>query len=78
MLDNVDMEQFYGEVLKLDVSDELRSADLAFVNSRSFRNVMLLKLDVILVMISEFESVVDALEDVRISVAQQLGNDANS
>ena len=74
MLDNVDMEQFYGEVLKLDVSDEARPADLAFVSSRTFRNVMLLKLDLVLVLIGEFESVVDALNDVRDSVAQELAS----
>ena len=72
MLDNVDMERFYGPVLDLDVTDEPRPSDLAFVETQLFRNVMLLKLDLVMVLIGDFSALHDALQDVRESVQQQL------
>ena len=74
MLDNFDLLPFFGADLDLEVPADQPAADFAFLSNTRFRNIVLLKLDIISQVEIALANVEESLVEIQNIVGEQLEN----
>ena len=72
MLEQLDLRAFYGDVVGLEIATGEPEMNLEFTTDTAFRNIVLLKLDLVSQLVAEFDGAGDALAGVQETIALQL------
>lgn len=72
MIKQLDLHSFYGPLTGLDYNAEAAEIDLGFTSDMEFRNIVLLKLDLVTQIQAAFQNLENALMAVQQIIASQL------